>query len=344
MPAPYLLLTESSTREVTRPAANSCSKKVPLLLFVALSVTTLLSSTPYMYGRGGEGQEHANAMYSDYLAKAPAASLRPGGHTVVPRMTQRSFREASGFQSKESWSASSVRPPSVTSHGGLAVSRAEFDHSGLMGAGANIQNPGEYPDMAFINECKKRFPAEGIADTFQARCLLALDYKYIDVRTAFEYDEGHVMGSVNIPLIISSRPRFDSSVGDRVFADQQPNPDFIKEVEKRFPDKHTPIMIGCSDGRLRSIDALEALDAAGYDSIVGIKGGYLRWQTKYDGKLRRRREEKQREVYGHKGDSSGVHSLDAGLYTFSSSGMGIKEDVPLKDKNEWVEFAPASSR
>merc|ERR1719382_451636 len=99
-----------------------------------------------------------------------------------------------------------------------------------MGPGANIQNPGEYPDRTFIAETEGRFPQEGIADVFQARVLLALGYTWLDVRTEVEYDEGHVPNSVNIPLITCSGRRFDSSVGDRVFMNQQPNPDFIKEV------------------------------------------------------------------------------------------------------------------
>jgi hypothetical protein len=43
-------------------------------------------------------------------------------------------------------------------------------------------------------------------------------------------------------------------------------------VEKRFPDKETYLIIGCSDGLTYSIDALEMLDEAGYYNLVGLRG------------------------------------------------------------------------
>lgn len=49
-------------------------------------------------------------------------------------------------------------------------------------------------------------------------------------------------------------------------------------MEKRFPDKdEAKILIGCSNGRKYSMDALMALDEAGYTNIVGLKGGYYAW-------------------------------------------------------------------
>lgn len=44
------------------------------------------------------------------------------------------------------------------------------------------------------------------------------------------------------------------------------------QVEKRFPNKNAPLLIGCSDGTTYSIDALEILDEAGYTTLVGLKG------------------------------------------------------------------------
>jgi len=39
----------------------------------------------------------------------------------------------------------------------------------------------------------------------------------------------------------------------------------------------SPVQIACSDGTSYSMDALEALDEAGYVNIVGVKGGYYSW-------------------------------------------------------------------
>ena len=52
-------------------------------------------------------------------------------------------------------------------------------------------------------------------------------------------------------------------------AQKSENPDFIKQVEKKFPNKEAPILIGCSDGRAYSMDALMQMDEAGYTCLAG---------------------------------------------------------------------------
>ena len=49
------------------------------------------------------------------------------------------------------------------------------------------------------------------------------------------------------------------------------------QVQRRFPDKGAKLLVACSNGRQYSIDALEALDEAGYTNIVGLRGGYTAW-------------------------------------------------------------------
>jgi hypothetical protein len=44
------------------------------------------------------------------------------------------------------------------------------------------------------------------------------------------------------------------------------------QIALHFPLKDTPLMVGCSDGCTYSIDALEALEEAGYTCLVGLKG------------------------------------------------------------------------
>merc|ERR1719316_1669282 len=111
--------------------------------------------------------------------------------------------------------------------------------------GPQVVQAKEWPDKEYIAEC--------------------------DVRSAPEHDEEHPTLSVNIPIINAKR-RFNSETKQREYI-QTVNEDFIAQVEKKFPDKETKLIIGCSDGRLRSINALEALDEAGYTNIVGAKGG-----------------------------------------------------------------------
>ena len=45
----------------------------------------------------------------------------------------------------------------------------------------------------------------------------------------------------------------------------------VAQVKKKFPDTETKLLIGCSDGRTYSMDALMALDEEGYTNIVGLK-------------------------------------------------------------------------
>ena len=47
------------------------------------------------------------------------------------------------------------------------------------------------------------------------------------------------------------------------------------QVKKRFPDTETRLLIGCSDGKKYSIDALQALDEEGYTNMVGLRVSYL---------------------------------------------------------------------
>lgn len=46
----------------------------------------------------------------------------------------------------------------------------------------------------------------------------------------------------------------------------------LLQVQKKIPNKDTPIVVGCSNGTTYSIDALELLDEAGYTNLVGLKG------------------------------------------------------------------------
>ena len=48
------------------------------------------------------------------------------------------------------------------------------------------------------------------------------EYVYVDVRTVEEFEQGHVPGSYNIPILF------------RVGGGMQPNPDFLAVVKRRF--------------------------------------------------------------------------------------------------------------
>ncbi len=75
----------------------------------------------------------------------------------------------------------------------------------------------------------------------------------LDVRSAGEFDEGHIPGAVNIPYdAISERIAELGPVGER------------------------DVVVYCRSGR-RSAIALAALKEAGFSRLFHLEGDYLRW-------------------------------------------------------------------
>ncbi len=69
----------------------------------------------------------------------------------------------------------------------------------------------------------------------------------LDVRTAEEYRDGHIDGSVNVPL------------------------DRISSIENTVKDKSTPIYVHCLSGG-RSVQAVAYLKQIGYTNATNIGG------------------------------------------------------------------------
>jgi len=86
------------------------------------------------------------------------------------------------------------------------------------------------------------------------------EYVYVDVRSVEEFEQGHVPGSYNIPIL------FKTAHG------MQPNPDFLSAVTRRFP-KPQKIVFGCRSGG-RSERACELLAQQGYAGLVNMAGGF----------------------------------------------------------------------
>lgn len=171
----------------------------------------------------------------------------------------------------------------------------------------------EYPNKRYIEETLAEFPDAGVASVEQARVLFSAGgYTYLDVRPKIEYEDvGRVVGSVNIPIVNSVR-KYDPEQKKKVTT-KTPNDNFVADVEKRFKDKSTKLLIGCSNGKAYSMDALIALDEAGYENIVGLRGGFYAWFSVFDNKLGRRKTGEYAETYTHDGDSCGIHSSGAGF-------------------------------
>eukprot|EP00245_Coleochaete_scutata_P005508 TRINITY_DN19132_c0_g1_i1.p1 TRINITY_DN19132_c0_g1~~TRINITY_DN19132_c0_g1_i1.p1 ORF type:complete len:272 (+),score=62.04 TRINITY_DN19132_c0_g1_i1:68-883(+) len=171
----------------------------------------------------------------------------------------------------------------------------------------------EWPDPEFIAEVLAEFPEKAIASVEEARVLYSEGgYTYLDVRSKLEIDEvGKIRNSVNIPMVKAWRV-FSKEENKKVVK-KEPNADFLSEIQKKFPKKDAKLLIACSDGNAYSMDALIALDEAGYTNLVGLKGGYYAWNRIFDNKLGRRRSGEYKEEYSHGAESAGIHASGAGF-------------------------------
>mmetsp|Transcript_28821 Transcript_28821/g.62626 ORF Transcript_28821/g.62626 Transcript_28821/m.62626 type:complete len:210 (+) Transcript_28821:1-630(+) len=171
----------------------------------------------------------------------------------------------------------------------------------------------EYPDEELAAMCAEEFPEKGIANVEEARTLLDQGWTYLDVRPTLEIEEvGKYRGAVSIP-IKNMEKKFNTETREKEYI-KTPNDKFVEMVQKKFPDTQAKLMIGCSDGTAYSMDALIALDEAGYENLVGMKGGYYRWFRTFDNNLRRRRGDGYTEDHmAEGGDSCGIHSSGAGF-------------------------------
>src|SRR5258707_15002042 len=83
---------------------------------------------------------------------------------------------------------------------------------------------------------------------------------YLDVRSIPEFEQGHPVGALNVPLLHFQNGRMT------------PNPDFQRVVEANLA-KDAKIVVGCKAGG-RSLQAATLMEASGYTSVVDMRGGY----------------------------------------------------------------------
>ena len=140
---------------------------------------------------------------------------------------------------------------SQTRRGAAVVRRAVYDNYEPIPNG-----PESWPVPEFMAKTVEAFPEKAIANHEETRVLLDHGYIWLDVRSKAEAEEERIVGSVNIPLINATK-KFDSEVGDRVLKQGKKNPDFMSQIEKKFKNKEQKILVGCSDGRNRAIQALQ---------------------------------------------------------------------------------------
>jgi rhodanese-related sulfurtransferase len=94
----------------------------------------------------------------------------------------------------------------------------------------------------------------------EAQQLIAQGYLYVDVRSVPEFEQGHVPGALNVPLLHSAA------------GGMQENPEFLSVMERAF-DKSEKLLLGCRSGN-RSFRAAKMLTAAGFENVTELLTGW----------------------------------------------------------------------
>src|SRR3989338_5553245 len=110
------------------------------------------------------------------------------------------------------------------------------------------------------------------------------DTLFIDTRTPAEFDEDHIQGAINLPVLSNDERALVGTiykqkskeeaiaVGKEFFSKKQPQ--FLREVEK---NKTKKLIINCWRGGMRSRFIVDLLRSLGYDAYQ-LQGGYKEYR------------------------------------------------------------------
>lgn len=102
-----------------------------------------------------------------------------------------------------------------------------------------------------------RVPPAGLVDAAEFSRLQEQGVRIVDVRTAAEFEAGHIAGAQNVPL----------SAFAQAFASWDPA---------------QPVALYCASGN-RSAEALQMLQAAGFERAYDLAGGIVAWNGPLSG-------------------------------------------------------------
>ncbi|CAN4078654.1 unnamed protein product [Withania somnifera] len=145
----------------------------------------------------------------------------------------------------------------------IPMARAPFQPQRRRNIGSNNNRNPNFSWMATVG-AKVQSPTVPISVPVRVALeLLQAGHRYLDVRTAEEYSDGHVAGAINIPYMF------------RIGSGMTKNPNFLADVLEHF-GKDDEILVGCQLGR-RSFMAASDLLVAGFTGVTDIAGGYAAW-------------------------------------------------------------------
>ncbi|MCE5191583.1 MAG: rhodanese-like domain-containing protein [Actinomycetia bacterium] len=99
--------------------------------------------------------------------------------------------------------------------------------------------------------CGDSLPPAGNVDNAAAKSLASKGVRIIDVRTASEYEAGHIPQAENVPL-----DQLGAAIGSW--------------------DSGKPVLVYCAVGD-RSVEAMRMLTSAGFKTVYNLQGGIVAW-------------------------------------------------------------------
>ncbi len=109
--------------------------------------------------------------------------------------------------------------------------------------------------LALVNDAKRRI-REFTIEEYLARVRAGEAWILVDIREDHEWQQERIPGAVHIGRGILER-----------------------DIEARFPDKRTPLVLQCGGGFRTALSA-DALQRMGYDNVVSLDGGIRGWKER----------------------------------------------------------------
>ena len=109
--------------------------------------------------------------------------------------------------------------------------------------------------LALVNDVRRRVREFSIEE-YRERLARGERWELVDIREDREWEKSRIPGAIHLSKGIIER-----------------------DVEERFPDKSTPLVLQCGGG-FRSVLAAENLQKMGYTNVVSLDGGIRAWRDR----------------------------------------------------------------
>ncbi len=109
--------------------------------------------------------------------------------------------------------------------------------------------------LALVNEARRRI-REFTIEEYLRRVQAGEKWILVDIREDHEWEQERIPGAIHIGRGVLER-----------------------DIESRFPDRATPLVLQCGGGFRTALSA-DALQRMGYDNVVSLDGGIRGWKER----------------------------------------------------------------